>query len=69
LERQDLVTALKWEAARRRDNPIQGSYGVQRAHLQHIQALEATNAGLVAQVENLTNQLVGPNNGNNGNGN
>jgi hypothetical protein len=51
LERQDLATALKWEAARRRDDPIHGSYGVQ-----HIQ--EATNAGLVAQVENLTNQLV-----------
>jgi hypothetical protein len=64
LERQDLVTALKWEAACRRDDPIHGSYGVHRGHLKCIQALEVTNAGLIAQVENLTNQLGGPNNGN-----
>jgi hypothetical protein len=34
-----LVTAVKWEAARRRDDPIHRSYGVHTAHLQHIQAL------------------------------
>jgi hypothetical protein len=38
-ERQDLVTAVKWKAARRRDDPIHRSYGVHTAHLQHIQAL------------------------------
>jgi hypothetical protein len=63
---------VKWKAARRRDDPIHGSYGVHTAHLHHIQVLEAANAGLLAQVEMLTNQLGGGNNGNNnenGNGN
>jgi hypothetical protein len=58
-ERVDLVTAVRWEAARRRDDPILGSYGIHLEHLAQIEDLEAANAALVAQLNN-----NGNNNGN-----
>jgi hypothetical protein len=66
-ERVDLVTAVRWEAARRRDDPILGSHGIHLEHLAQIEDLEAANAALVAQLNNNGNN--NGNGGNNGNNN